>query len=141
MHTVRRGRFLTDDLLIGAALVTFFVLLGIAMTAFSVGPTRSQGVPTLVFGIVLGFAVLAGALRVAQFRAQPPTSGSSAQRSNNFNGPSRFGESPDRSRAVPMIDRTSIGVRPPIRPAKHVVERPDPGPRAWCRADRRRSTP
>ena len=69
VRTVRR-RFLTDDLLIGAALVTFFVLLGITLTAVSVGPTPSQRVPTLIFGALLGFAMLAGALRVAQFRAQ-----------------------------------------------------------------------
>ena len=66
---MRRRRFLTDDLLIGAGLVTFFVLLGITLTAVSVGPTPSQRWLALLFGAALGLAMLVGALRVAKFRA------------------------------------------------------------------------
>jgi uncharacterized protein (DUF58 family) len=65
----QRRRYLTDDLLIGGALVTFFVILGIVLTAVSLAPTASRRGPVLLFGIVLGFAMLAGTLRVARFRS------------------------------------------------------------------------
>jgi hypothetical protein len=69
VSAMRRRRFLTDDLLIGAGLVTFFVLLGITLTAVSIRPTPSQRWLALLVGEALGFAMLLGALRVAQFRA------------------------------------------------------------------------
>ena len=68
-RVTQRRRLLTDDLLIGATLVTFFVMLGVLMTVVMVDPTPGQRVPCLLLGIVLGFSMLYGALRVARFRA------------------------------------------------------------------------
>ncbi len=70
MTQQRRRRLLTDDLLIGASLVTFFILLGILLTLVMVEPTGGQRVPSLILGTALGFSMLYGALKVAHFRAE-----------------------------------------------------------------------
>jgi positive regulator of sigma E activity len=60
----------SQDLLIGSMLVVFFVLFGLVICFSVVQPVAfGERALTLAVGVLLGFIMLVGAVRVAHFRS------------------------------------------------------------------------